>query len=69
MHFVLGRKVGLLRAQDHAHFQRGVAGIPEPEAHAGVHDEVLARTLGQDDLLAARAEDLEAGIDQHLLGA
>src|SRR6202012_1834919 len=63
LRLVVAREIGLLGAEDDPDLER----IGHAEPHAGVHDEVLARALGERDLVAAGAKDLEAGVDQRAL--
>src|SRR5262249_7196280 len=62
---VLVRKVRLLGAQDDANLVL----LAQTQAHPRVHDEVLARPFGQDDLFASRAKNLEACVYERFLDA
>ena len=60
---VLAREMPSLRAKDDPHLQA----LARAHADPGVHDQVLPDPLGQDDLVAEGAEDLEPGADERLL--
>src|SRR5438132_5945459 len=59
---VLAREMPPLALERDANLQ----GLPRAEADPRVHDEVLAHALGEDDLVAERAKDLETSGDERL---